>query len=165
MNKQRAEKRAKRFWVSLVVSLLGLQLAIGGFAVSMATSEKAPVVLPDYHQAALNWDETKQRREAIDTLGWSIDFEPSEVVDESGNRAVQLTMVDRVGEGIDGLKVAANAYPHARARREVSFVFSPLGSGKYQAVQPLSRAGLWRLELSIEHDGVPMSIIRTMELK
>lgn len=161
---QRQEKRAKRFWITLVVALLALQLAIGGFAVSVATSEQAPVVLPDYHQSALDWDATRRNRAAIDQLGWQIEIAPSDVVDAGGRRAMRVVVTDTNGEGVDGLRVDASAYHHAHGHNVLKFSFESLGKGEYQAVEPMRRAGLWRLQLSMQHDGQALQSIHTLDL-
>lgn len=163
-NVQREERRAKRFWISLVVGLLGLQLVIGGFAVSVATSDQAPAVLPDYHQSALDWDSTQRTRAAIDQLGWEITVEPSDVVDAGGKRAVRLQVIDGSGSGVDGLKLDARAYHHARGHHVLEFSFESLGEGQYQAVEPMGHAGLWRLQLSTQHAGKPLQSIHTLDL-
>lgn len=59
--KGRAERNSKRIWVSLVVLLLGLQIGIGAIAISLATSDPSVAVVPDYHEAALNWDTDKAK--------------------------------------------------------------------------------------------------------
>lgn len=161
---QRQEKKAKRFWIAFVIALLGLQLVIGGFAVSVATSEKGPVVLPDYHQSALDWDSTRRTRAALDRLGWQIVVEPSDVVDGSGNRVVRLQVTDRSGRGVEGLVLDASAYHHARGGSALVFTFKPLGGGWYQAIEPLKKAGLWRLQLSSLHAGQPLQSIHTLDL-
>ena len=160
----RAEKRARRFWVSLVVGLLGLQLVIGACAITLATSSKGPVVLPDYHQAALDWDESKQRLAVFRELGWKISIEPSTVVDDSGNRAVQVIVSDKAGRGIDGLELSGEAYHHAHGSDVVSFQLESIGEGKYQSIEPMSLAGLWRFELATEFDGKPIHYVRNLEL-
>ncbi len=50
------ERKARRFWVGLVVGFLGLQLMTNVIAVIAATSQKEDVVVPNYYQKGLDWD-------------------------------------------------------------------------------------------------------------
>lgn len=46
-------------WGALVVAMLGLQLCLGIVAIVLATNQNAAVIIPDYYNRALHWDETK----------------------------------------------------------------------------------------------------------
>ena len=54
-----AEKRAKRFWISLIVGLFAIQMTICGIAFRYATGQPSMAVTPNYHMKALKWDEHK----------------------------------------------------------------------------------------------------------
>lgn len=160
----RAEKLAKRFWISLVLLLMGLQVAIGGAAVSVITGENGPVVMPDYHQAALDWDQTQRTLGAIKELGWTITLEPGQIVDGNGNRVLRASVVDQAGDGIDGLQWSARAYHHARGHNVVSFEMQSLKTGTYQALAPMTAPGLWHLELKTSLDQKRLVSVHSMEL-
>lgn len=53
----RAEKRAKRFWISLIVGMFVVQTTMCFIALRFATVEASMAVEPDYHMKALLWDE------------------------------------------------------------------------------------------------------------
>ena len=82
----RLERRAKYVWLTFVVLLLGLQLTIGGFAIRLATADRSAAIVPDYHNAALNWDEDRESRSRVQQSGWDFRWQLSDTADASGNR-------------------------------------------------------------------------------
>jgi hypothetical protein len=54
-----AERRARRFWVSFVCLLLGANLAMGGLAIYLTSSDPSQSIIPNYYQKGLEWDKTK----------------------------------------------------------------------------------------------------------
>ncbi len=160
----RAERRAKRFWVSLVVGLLGLQLVVGGVAISLATSDPSVAVIPNYHAAALDWDATKRSRGAITRLGWKTELTVTQGADGRGRRAVRLRVRDQKGRPVDGLRVAGRYYRHARAGDVAPLQLSAVGDGQYQALVPLPEAGLWQIDLQLAGGPEAIQVMTTVEL-
>jgi len=159
-----AERRAKYFWVSLVVILLGIQLVIGGIAIHLATSDPTVSVIPDYHQTALNWDQRRQVQTAADRMGWTIDIDASDVADGQGRRAVAVMIKDQDGRSVTDLRLRATAYHHAAAGDTRSFIVDSVGDGNYLTLAPLGRSGIWNLEIKIDGADEPMTLQRTIEV-
>ena len=162
--KIRAEKRARRFWVSLVVCLLGIQVVIGGVALQLAVGDPSGAVVPSYHEAALNWDQTHHARLASTRLGWAIETVVSDVADESGMRAIEIHVQNELAESASDLEIAGQIYHHARACKVQSVAFASVGEGRYIAMAPMARDGLWQLEFEIQGAGERMTEAMTLEL-
>lgn len=160
----RVERRAKRFWVSLVVLLLGMQLVIGGFAIYLATGDPSVAVVPDYHTAALNWDAAKQADLAAARMGWTVDVTTSDVADDRGMRATEVVVVDEAGTPVDTLRINVRAYRHARARDVKTFELPSVGKGRYLALAPVRQPGIWQFDVTIEGAKVPMSKSAEIEI-
>lgn len=158
-----AERRAKRFWVSLVLLLLTMQLAIGAVAIRLATGDRSVAVVPNYHQAALRWDDTKNARLAAKRNGWTLSLTVSDVADGRGMRAVVLHVLDSRQQIVDDLEVAGHVYHHALATEVKQIEFRSLGDGRYLTMAPMRRKGLWQVELSIEGSKEPMALSETIE--
>ena len=152
-----AEKRAKRFWIALVLFLFVVQGTIMGSVIHLAIGDPSAAVVPDYHNAALNWDETRKALEAADRLGWKVSFMASDVADDRGMRAIEMTIIDEDKKGIDDLVVEGKLYHHARAADVVEISLKSVGEGKYLTLVPASREGLWQLELAIDGAAEPVS--------
>jgi nitrogen fixation protein FixH len=158
-----AERRAKRFWVSLVVVLLGLQLVIGFVALRLSTGDNSAAVVPNYHQAALNWDETKNALQAAGRNGWSLTLTASDVADGRGLRAIELKVLDSGQQTVDALTVTGHVYHHAFASDLRQIEFRSIGEGRYLAMAPMERKGLWQIELSIEGAEELMTLSDTVD--
>ncbi len=93
---KRLERRARRFWVGIIVVFLGLQVLIGVASIVLSLSDPSVAVIPNYHQAALDWDVTHRARQLANQLGWNIDYNviPSQ---EAGHRTLLVSILDRGG--------------------------------------------------------------------
>ncbi|TWU47348.1 FixH [Rubripirellula tenax] len=144
------ERRAKRFWVSLVVTLLGIQLLIGFVAIRLATGDPSAAIVPDYHNAALNWDVSQRAITAADRMGWTVSIATSDVADARGMRATEISILDDQDQPVDDLRIMASIYHHARAANVQTFAIESIGQGRYLTLAPMQRPGLWQMELMIE---------------
>ncbi|TWU55249.1 FixH family protein [Rubripirellula reticaptiva] len=151
-----AERSARRFWVSLVVVLLGLQLVIGFVAIRLATGDPTVAVVPDYHNEALDWDMTRREVMAAERMGWSVEIEASDVSDGNGFRATEVSVTDESGNPVDDLRIVGSVYHHARASDIERFELPSVGKGRYLTLAPMARPGLWQVEIFIEGAEVPM---------
>lgn len=159
-----AERRAKRFWVSLVIVLLGIQLAIGGVAIHLAISDPSAAVIPNYHDAALNWDDAQRARLASSRLGWTVQISASDIVDTRGMRAVEITIQDELGRGIDMLRISGRVYHHARAADVKNIELPSVGDGRYLTMAAMPQGGLWQIDVAIEGASERMTEATTLEI-
>ncbi|MCO8121898.1 FixH family protein [Stieleria sp. TO1_6] len=155
-----AERKAKRFWIALVLFLFTIQCTIMGMVMHFAIGDPAGAVVPDYHNASLHWDETRRTREAAERLGWDIQFNASDVVDRRGMRAIELTIQDTGGQPVDGLSIHGQLYHHAHADQIQPVTFQAAGQGRYLALPQAARPGLWQLEVAI--DNAPEAVTRSI---
>lgn len=162
---QSAEKRAKRFWIALVVFLFIVQSTIMGSVMHLAIGDPAAAVVPDYHNAALNWDATRRALEAADRLGWQVALNASDVADGRGLRALELIILDADGKGIDDLVISGKLYHHARAGETYPVDLNSVGQGKYMTLAPAARPGLWQLEIKLDGAAEPVSQSITFKVK
>lgn len=158
------EKIARRIWVSFVVSLLSLQVVIGAFAINLAIGDPSAVAVPNYHQAALDWDGTHAKRTAANRMGLQFDIQVSEVASQNGSRLILVTVADQNEAPIDGLRIKASAFHHSRASRMSFFRLEEIGDGSYQSLAPLKDAGTWSLSFEFDYQDTPVAILRDKEL-
>lgn len=157
------ERKARRFWVSLIVCLLGFQVGLGVVAITLATNDESVAIVPDYHHAALNWDQVSRERSAAERLGLSIEIAPSDVIDLNGQRAVVVNVVDRHGEPVTALALTLSTYHHAHANHGIELALTP-SQASYVALGPLTRAGLWQFDLKFDYAGERVHTVHTQEL-
>jgi nitrogen fixation protein FixH len=163
-NLQQLERRARRFWVSVIVGFLGLQVVIGIASIVLALNDPSVAVVPNYHQSALDWDVTHRARQLTDQLGWQIDYNvvPAEQHDR---RSLLVTILDRDGKPVSDLNITAKLYRHARGANVDKFKLKAVADGNYQADTKLTEKGLWQIELVIEGEHGIASLSRELEVK
>lgn len=161
---QLLERSAKRFWVSLVVTLLGLQLVIGYVAIKLATGDPTVAVIPDYHDQAVAWDVSHKATTAADRMGWTVDITASDIADDRGMRATEVTVRDETGSPVDDLQIVGMVYHHARAGEVSRFDMPSVGQGRYLTLAPMERTGLWQVEVQIEGAEQPMRKSTAIEI-
>ncbi len=161
---QQLERRARRFWVSVIVGFLGLQVLIGIASIVLAFNDPSVAVIPNYHQSALDWDVTHHARQLTDQLGWQIDYNvvPAE---QAGHRSLFVAILDRDGKPVSDLNVSAKLYRHARGGIVDRFKLKAIADGNYQADTKLTDKGLWQIELLIEGEHGIASLSREFEVK
>lgn len=144
-----AERKARRFWGSLIIGLLGLQVAGGITAIYLSVGDPSIAVVPNYHQAALNWDVSHRSHQVIQQLGWKL--EPSiGVRSEAGTRTVTIAIRDASAIPVEDLRVNATIYHHARGSEVEKLLLTESEKGVYVANSQIDRDGLWQVSLQIE---------------
>lgn len=147
---QQSERQARRFWVSLIVGMLGLQVAIGITAVVLSVSDPSVAIIPNYYQSAVNWDTTRRARELTGKLGWQL--EPGVGAVGGEHRPVSVRILNRQGSPVQGVRVSAKVFHHARGSEIHQVQLSEVRTGYYEGNTSLLQSGVWQLELRIEGD-------------
>lgn len=144
------ERRARRFWVGLVVTLLGTQVAIGMFSLYLSVGDPSNAIIPDYYRAAVNWDVTRRARELTQDLQWDVAPTVSQAVD--GERVVSVHLVDGERQPVRGVHIRGQVFHHARGGERYALQFSEIADGVYATPTQLTQSGLWQLRLRMEGD-------------
>lgn len=162
---QRTERRAKRSWLLLVTLLLGLQLTIGGIAIALATSDPSAAVVPNYHRAALDWDEEQASRRLLGKLGWTLEVHVSETPNEDGDRWLRARLRNEMDEPVDGIRIRVSAFHLARGNDVLEVALQSIGQGRYQALVPIVNAGQWQLDFELGLDDQVARVKQNMEVQ
>ncbi len=137
----------ERIWPTLVIAALGGNLILGAVMVRVAAGDRHFAVEPDYYSKAVGWDSTMAQADRNRALGW-------QAVPSLG--AVSVGVADTVaimlrtatGVAVSGATVTIEAMPVAYATEVVRAELAPGHEpGRYAAVVPMSRAGLWEVRL------------------
>lgn len=144
------ERRARRFWVGLVVTLLGTQVAIGMFSLYLSVGDPSNAIIPDYYRAAVNWDVTRRARELTQDLQWDVSPTVSQEVD--GERVLSVRLVDGERQPVRGVHIRGQIFHHARGGERYELQFTEIANGMYATPTRLTQPGLWQLRLRMEGD-------------
>lgn len=147
-----AERRARHFWVAVIVGLLSLQVAGGITSVILAVGDPSAAIVPHYHQSALNWDSTRRARQLTQQLGWQIHTSVGQWMQDSGTRELQVEIKNAEGLAIEELNLSARIFHHARGRDVQAVRLVEKFDGVYAAEVGLVQSGVWQVDLKIEGD-------------
>ncbi|HBN74654.1 MAG TPA: hypothetical protein DD473_02300 [Planctomycetaceae bacterium] len=149
---EQAERTSRWIWSGMIVGLLSLQIFCCMIAFFLATTSPSMAIIPNYHQKALNWDETRNEIHASEQLGWQKKIDVSEPIDVYGNRTVTLWLNDSTSAPVLADQIHLKAYRHANAAQLISIPLEEIAPGTYQAQAEITKAGLWQFELQANRD-------------
>ena len=135
-------------WPTIVIALLFSQLAICLVTVYFAISDPSFAVEPNYYARAQNWDRTKATVQMSRALGWESTLDISSTPNVVGERIVTLKIKDRHGENIENATVFMTAFHHARPGEASQIGMQPTSSGKFTAMIPMRKDGLWEFQIT-----------------
>ncbi len=146
----RLERRARWFWGSAIVGLLGLQVLIGVGSILLSIGDPSVAIVPNYHQKALDWDAAQRARHLLDQLGWQVATSVGPVTASEQRRLVHIRVRDANGNSVSGLNITGSLYHHARGSDIHALRFIESETGGYSATTSLVAAGMWQVQLQIE---------------
>lgn len=114
-------------WVAV-----GLLVAhVGGMltAVYIAVGDRTFVALPDYYSKSIKWDQNQDLIRRSEALGWHRSVALNVV--SPGNYALQISVTDKDGQPVSGLKAKAVIYPELFPNLAHDFVLSEAAPGQY----------------------------------
>lgn len=142
--------KAHLFWPGLVFALLGAQLVLVIVAIYLSTSDPSVVVEPNYYQQALHWDEHVAQLRTNAALGWSLTIDVAPTADLRGQRELTATLLNRDGTPLDGATITITLFHHARGHARTGLKLTAASAGRYVALGPLRRAGLWQFRCTVQ---------------
>ena len=137
-----SDKKGVRLFPGIIFGLIGLNLAVVGVTIYVATSAPSFAVEPGYDRKALNWDEVAARRRRSEALGWSAAVAPN-----PAHGAVEVRLMDDAGRPVEGAEVTATAFRSARASRRFELSFEESAPGVYTAALAMEEGGIWEFRL------------------
>lgn len=133
-------------WPVMIVGLLAMQVVLCAAGIYAATRSSSAAVESNYYDKALRWDEQAARQRASDALHWQAEVE---VLDGTGPdaaaglRSLAITLRDAAGAPVTGAKMNVRYFHHAQGRDVQQATLNETRPGRYAALVPLGRAGVW----------------------
>lgn len=157
----------RRAWLfpGIVFGLLGTQFGICGLAIYLANADPSVAIEPDYYRKAVAWDLENARRHASAALGWQLEFGFANEVDALGRRKLVCSLCDREGQPIRGATIEVAAFASARGNQRESWKLGETDDGRYEALVPARRPGLWELRTTATAAGHVFVDRRTCEIR
>lgn len=134
----------------LVFGLLGMNFAVVGTTIGLASRDKHFAVEPDYYQRAVDWDVSQAEMARSASLGWRVSVSGAEARSASGARTLTVRIADAQGRVVAGAVVDCVAFHHGDASRRVAVTLVERGPGVYQGEVGLLKAGVHDVRLVVQ---------------
>jgi nitrogen fixation protein FixH len=149
-------------WPGIVIGLLTMQVIICLAAYLVATSDPSQVIVSNYHEKALAWDQHMAELRAGEALGWLAELKVAGEADMLGERTVRLSLKDAQGEPLTGASVGVSAFHFARADITFDTDLKEAVPGEYVGRLKMRKAGRWELSFVAQRgeDAYPFTLQR-----
>jgi len=139
-------------WPISVVVILGASVVANFWLLRIANSDPSVAITADYYQKAVHWDDELAQRKHNDDLGWRLTPALAPGARDHGSM-LDVSLRDRDGAPLAGARIAVVAVHNTMASRPEAVTLSDEGAGRYQALLPVARRGLWELRFDVYRDG------------
>lgn len=136
-------------WPIIVIGLLGLHVVIMAAAAVVATRDRAYVVVPDYYQKAVRWDQSKAEHRASQQLGWQPAITTGDQVDPLGRRSIAIDLKDAQGNPVADAQVEVSFFHHTWADKVERATFKSDARGHAAGTVVMRPAGFYEFNLTI----------------
>jgi nitrogen fixation protein FixH len=145
-----AKRKKGGHWPYLIVALLGVSLSANLALLVLAVDDPSFAVEPEYYEKAMAWDAKRSQDRRNEELGWSLALEVTPAPDLPGSRRLEVLLRDREGRFLDEATVRLETFHNARAGNILETTLAGEGEGRYAALLPLRRPGLWEFRFVVE---------------
>jgi nitrogen fixation protein FixH len=136
------------WWPVAIVGVLAVTVGANVALVVAARDPNAYVVEPHYYEKGLAWDSTMAVARRSRALGWQVDAAFG-AWSRRGTR-LELALADSAGAPLTGARVVGELVHNLAPEHPLHAVLAESAPGRYVAVQPLPRAGLWELRVTAD---------------
>ena len=142
---QQKEQTAQLAWTGMIIAFFVIQAILWIVAISYTANDSSHVVLTDYEQKSLHWDEDQAIKRASAALGWKTDLKIDEQADIVGNRAVRLRLLDRGSQPIPGVgTIELVAFHRGQAAVVHQLKLQQTEPGTYLGTLQVRKSGRWQ---------------------
>lgn len=134
-------------WPLIVVGLLVAHVTGMMTAVTIATRDKSFIVLPNYYQKALEWDQRKSALAAADKLGWERRITLGDFDASHQTRLIRIEMVDRNRQPLEGLSISITAAPEKHPDRFQTLQLTSQSPGSYVGHLKVTQTDVWSVDI------------------
>lgn len=133
-------------WPVAIIGVLAVTVGANIWLFYEARDPNVVAIEPDYYRKAVAWDSTMAQAERDVQLGWRAEVSAGALA--AGGSSVAVALTDSTGGTLDGAAVSVECIHNADALHHVKATLAPAGGGRYAALVPLPRAGLWEVRIT-----------------
>lgn len=164
MNSHDIEKTGRSRWPLIVTGMLAAHVGAMVLAVNIAGADGGNVVMPEYYDRAIGWDDHRRALARSERSGWSIDVTPAALANEDGTRDLRFLVRDESGALVDGARLSVRTWHHSIGELSESTARPSSERGVYVARTSMVRSGTWTCETAIDANGEAYVDERTVRI-
>ena len=143
---QQKEKSAQLLWTAFILMFFLIQAVIWTVAISLTAGDKSHMILANYDERALNWDDEVAKRHASDKLGWQAEFHFDASGDVQSYHVLSLTIQGPDEQPVSNASVQLTCFHRAYAALPQEITLKEVGLGVYSGKIRVTRSGRWQVE-------------------
>jgi nitrogen fixation protein FixH len=138
------ENRSRRFWVMVILLLMGINLGIAMIAVKMAIGDVSIRPMPDYGEQAVTWQERIDALNKSKALAWTC-----QITKPSDASVLRMDLRDKDGKPIQGCTGQVRAFHFTSAGKRQLASLETTQTDDYQVAIDLMKPGLWQIAMTL----------------
>jgi len=142
-------------WAFVPVVLITATVVFAFVTVRLALRDHGTAAEPDYYRKAVEWDAQRARRDAGESLRWTIS--PSLTRPSASTLTIEIVIADKHGVPIDGAHVSIDAIPIRAADTAVTRHATEASAGLYRTDFPVRVGGQWEFRVEVERGDARVS--------
>lgn len=150
MNMKLTQRKSR--WPMIIVGMLLVHISLMAAAVIISQRNR-PMILPNYYQSALKWDQTQAQLRASKDLGWQVTLLPSPRTDPLGQREIVVKMIDRGGQPVSDAYIELTYFHHAYADQTLRCTMRTDAKGEARQVLSMRNEGWWQMHITASAAG------------
>lgn len=135
------------FWPGMVVAILTMSVVANMWLLWNASSDGGAQIIDDYYNKASSWDETAAVKAKSAERGWSVVLKTDALGE--GQRLFRFQLADAEQRALEGLSATVTLKNPMKVDDISTGELNEAEPGVYLAVLPVSRHGLWDVELRV----------------
>lgn len=139
------ENRSRRFWIMVILLLMGINLGIAMIAVKMAIGDVSIRPMPDYGEQAVTWQERIDTLNQSKALGWTCQL--TKPIEAS---VLRIELRDQAGKPIQGCTGQVRAFHFTSAGKRQLASLESTQTDDYQVAIDLMKPGLWQIAMTLQ---------------
>ena len=141
-------------WPLIIICFLTLGVLWGIGVVIASQIDGGPVIVDDYYDKAINWDERAALQARSAAMNWTVDVVLSISETSEQPPALRIQVQDADGIPVQGLsgRLTASRPHQSSPLADKELESDPVNPGLYHTGFPEVRTGLWDFELSLKKD-------------
>ncbi len=145
----RKEKLAQFIWTGIIVGFFVIQAIMWTVAIIVTANDKSHVIIADYENSSLSWDQTQSLKRDSEALGWQASIEVEANSRPTGERKLTLRLLNAAGQPIELPEITIEVFHWAEGSLIFPVSLKSVSAGLYEGELVMRKSGYWNFSAEI----------------